>query len=82
MAKSKMSWKLKAYAAVMRIFPPKRYLVYYTATNADKAEKVHGNIVWIVYRGFVLSSDALREHIAKTVKALPESVVILNLMRI
>lgn len=82
MKKNKMSWKLKAYAAVMRIFPPKRYLVYYTATNADKAEKIHGNIVWIVYRGFVLSSDALREHIAKTVKALPESVVILNLMRI
>ena len=82
MAKSKISWQLKTYAAITRIFPPKRYLVYYTATKTDKAEKVHGNIVWIVCRGFVLSSDVMREHIAKTVKASPESVVILNLMRI
>lgn len=82
MEKSKVSWKLKAYATIMRIFPPKRYLVYYAASKEENGEKVHGNIVWIVFRGFILSSDALRGHIAKTIKASPESVVILNLMRI
>lgn len=82
MKKNKISWQLKTYAAIMRIFPPKRYLVYYSATIKENSEKVHGNMAWIVYRGFVLSPDALREHIAKVIKASPESVVILNLMRI